>query len=130
MWKENLEIAESQFPISCLHFNALLVHVTCYGEIFNIFLPFFTQMTKEFKQKPLTTMNAALQHAGRLLSLITPERAECLAAVAICKDLISWIRETIKGRICGYFSYFHIVLKISARIEKRRKRRCLNCVAT
>ena len=87
-------------------------------------------MTKEFKQKPLTTMSAALQHAGRLLSLITPERADCLEAVAECKDLISWIRKTIKGRICGYFSYFHIALKISAFIEKRRKQRCLNCVAT
>ncbi|CAH3029473.1 unnamed protein product, partial [Porites evermanni] len=55
------------------------------------------QMNKEFKQRPLKTMDKALQNAGRLLSLITPERAECLAAVAQCRDFISWIRKTIKG---------------------------------
>ena len=56
-------------------------------------------MNKEFKQRPLKTMDEALQNAGRLLSLITPERAACLAAVAQCRDFISWIRKTIKGRI-------------------------------
>ena len=54
-------------------------------------------MHSEFKQRPLRTMNAALQEAGRQLSRITPDRARCLAVVTRCQDLIDWLKETISG---------------------------------
>ena len=55
-------------------------------------------MNKEFKQRPLQSMNTALQNAGRALSKITPNHVRCLAAVNRCQDFISWLKETIKGR--------------------------------
>ena len=54
-------------------------------------------MSSEFKQRPLKTMNTALQKAGRLLSKINPERGRCLDAVTRCQPLITWLRKTIAG---------------------------------
>ena len=55
-------------------------------------------MNEDFKQRPLQSMNTALQKAGRALSKITSNHAKCLAAVNKCQDFISWLKETIKGR--------------------------------
>ncbi|XP_078381354.1 E3 ubiquitin-protein ligase rnf213-alpha-like isoform X3 [Oculina patagonica] len=55
------------------------------------------QMNSEFKQRPLKTMNAALQEAGRLLSRVSPDRACCLDAVTKCRPLITWLKDTISG---------------------------------
>ncbi|XP_068694638.1 E3 ubiquitin-protein ligase rnf213-alpha-like [Montipora foliosa] len=55
------------------------------------------QMGKEFKQRPLGSMNAAMHRASRLLSGITPERKLCLDAVAGCQPFITWLKATISG---------------------------------
>lgn len=54
-------------------------------------------MNSEFKQRPLRTMNAELQKAGRLLSRISPDRASCLDAVTKCQAFITWLKGTITG---------------------------------
>lgn len=62
---------------------------------------FFVQMNREFKQRPLKTMNEALQNAGRLLSRITPDRTRCLVAVTTCQPFITWLKQTIAGNRRG-----------------------------
>ena len=54
-------------------------------------------MNRKFKQRPLKTMNAALQRAGQSLSAITPNRRSCLVAVTRCQDFIMWLKKTIAG---------------------------------
>jgi len=57
-------------------------------------------MNREFKERPLKSMNAALQKAGQSLSKITPYRRRCLVDVTRCQDLITWLKKTIAGKIC------------------------------
>lgn len=58
-------------------------------------------MNKEFKQRPLKTMNEALQRAGQSLSGITPNRRSCLVAVTRCQEFITWLKNTIAGDARG-----------------------------
>ena len=58
-------------------------------------------MNREFKQRPLGTMNPSLKRAGRSLAKITPNRMRCLVAVIRCQDLITWLKETIAGNAYG-----------------------------
>ena len=55
-------------------------------------------MNSDFKQRPLKSMNKALEKAGNLLSEVNDDRARCLDVVSECQEFISWLSETIKGR--------------------------------
>ncbi|XP_067056125.1 E3 ubiquitin-protein ligase rnf213-alpha-like isoform X2 [Acropora muricata] len=55
------------------------------------------QMGREFKRRPLKSMNPTLQATGESLSKITPNGRACLDAVVECKKFIAWLQKTIKG---------------------------------
>ena len=54
-------------------------------------------MNKEFKRRPLRSMNEALQLTGQALAKITPDRKRCLDAVTRCQPLIAWLKSTMSG---------------------------------
>ena len=54
-------------------------------------------MNKEFKRRPLRSMNAALKRTGQALAKITPDRKRCLDAVTRCQPLFAWLKSTISG---------------------------------
>ena len=82
----------------CLMPSCSLKTYNRYCKVILNFLFLLKQMTNEFKQQSLQSMNTALQKAGRALSKITPNHARCLDAVNRCQDFISWLKEKIKGR--------------------------------
>lgn len=55
-------------------------------------------MDRNFKQRPLQSMNDALERTGNLLSGITDNHAKSLDVVTQCQDFILWLKETIKGK--------------------------------
>ena len=61
----------------------------------SVFLP--RQMGREFKRRPLKSMNPTLQATGESLSRITPNGRKCLDAVVKCQKFIAWLQKTIKG---------------------------------
>ena len=83
----------------CLMLPCSLKSATPIVRLFKNFLFLLKQMNKDFKQRPLQSMNTALQKAARALSKITPNHARCLDAVNRCQNFISWLKEKIKGRI-------------------------------
>ena len=58
---------------------------------------FLIKMNKEFKRRPLRSMNAALKRTGQALAKITPDRKRCLDAVTRCQTLFAWLKSTISG---------------------------------
>ena len=54
-------------------------------------------MGREFKRRPLKSMNPSLQATGESLSRITPNGRRCLDAVVKCQKFIAWLQKTIKG---------------------------------
>ena len=64
-------------------------------------------MDRNFKQRPLQSMNDALEGTGNLLSGITDNHAKSLDVVTQCQGFILWLKETIKGKnlswsLCDY----------------------------
>ncbi|XP_022783821.1 E3 ubiquitin-protein ligase rnf213-alpha-like [Stylophora pistillata] len=55
------------------------------------------QMNRNFKERPLKSMDEALEKTGNLLSGITDNHARSLDVVRKCEVFILWLKETIKG---------------------------------
>ena len=70
-------------------------------------------------------MDIGLQNAGIALSKITPNHVRCLAAVNRCQEFISWLRDTIKGRVgeMGYL-YGKNIFIINQKREQNRRTLC------
>lgn len=64
--------------------------------------PFFfrfhsrSQVSKEFKQKPLNSIGQRFAEAARSLDCLNMDKARCFKAVVDSKRLVEWLRATIK----------------------------------
>ena len=54
------------------------------------------QMTPEFQNKTLASMDDRFLRAGKSLLHLSPKKVECLTAVVDSKELVQWLQSTIK----------------------------------
>ena len=51
-----------------------------------------------FKDNAIKSVSDELLKAGKLLERITPTRRRCLMKFTECFELVTWLRESIKGK--------------------------------
>ncbi len=61
-------------------------------------LCFFQIISGNFKDKAINSVSDELLEAGKLLEKVTPERRSCLTTFTNCFELVTWLRESIKGK--------------------------------
>jgi hypothetical protein len=58
---------------------------------------FFQIIGGRFESQAINSVSDNLRRAGELLKDINPTRRRCLTAFTKCFDLVTWLRESVKG---------------------------------
>jgi hypothetical protein len=59
----------------------------------------FQIFTESFKDQSINSLDDELLKAGDLLEEIDPRKQSCLRTFTDCFELVTWIKESIKGRV-------------------------------
>ena len=63
-----------------------------------LFNSYFQIISQSFKGKTINSLSNDLLETGKLLEEVTPARQECLRTFTSCHYLVTWLRESIKGK--------------------------------
>jgi hypothetical protein len=58
---------------------------------------FFKIVSGNFKDNAFKSVSDELLDAGKLFEKVTPERRSCLVTFTKCFELVTWLRESIRG---------------------------------
>ncbi len=61
-------------------------------------LCFLQIISENCKDKSINSVSDELLKAGKLLEKVTPRRQDCLTTFTNCFELVTWLRESIKGK--------------------------------
>jgi hypothetical protein len=56
-------------------------------------------ITGNFQNQLINDVSDQLLEAGELLKEISPEKRSCLTTFTKCFDLVTWLKESIKGKV-------------------------------
>jgi hypothetical protein len=62
-----------------------------------VYLSFFQIIGGKFESQAINSVSDNLVRAGELLQDINPKRRSCLTTFTECFDLVTWLKESIKG---------------------------------
>lgn len=68
----------------------------------HIFILCFQIISGNFRSKAINSVSDDLLKAGERLEAINPDRRKCLVTFTDCLELVTWLRESIKGKNCPF----------------------------
>ena len=80
------------FPSSIIHMHDVRAIFFEYDLGF-----FFKIVSGNFKDNAFKSVSDELLDAGKLFEKVTPERRSCLVTFTKCFELVTWLRESIRG---------------------------------